>query len=154
MFDGETRKHIHVRDPTSFSNADPVAIWNSEVPLLTITPPFFVKRPCDRTISCIRRSASGSCASSQSLPLWLPLSSARENLGFPKVLVTTLVRGFIPPPLPPTPETFFGASRNANAFARCPMWRCRIWNMCFSLDGCVAYALICERKALRAASAF
>lgn len=63
----QIRKHIphptsYTLAPTNFlSNIAPLAIWSdSEVLVLTITPTFLNSLPCERTISCIRLSASAS----------------------------------------------------------------------------------------------
>jgi hypothetical protein len=128
---------------TKLSSASPDATWNSDKPELAIAPPFFTRRPWLRTAARIRRSASGSSSSPPSSPR--PLFSRRLL-----VLPAAAARGAFPC----RPLTVLGVSRSANDLARCPRCKWRIWKMCFSSEGCVAYARICDAKALRAISAF
>ena len=122
------------------------------MPELTIFPPFFVSRPCARTTRSMRLSASATSSASS-------LSSASRrrrtfSAGAPFTCFVCLTR---PLPLPLAgcaPLSAVGASRSENALARWPRWRLRMWNMCFSSDGWVAYARMYDRNALRAISAF
>ena len=125
---------------TNLSSASPDVTWNSDKPELAIAPPFLTRRPWLRTAARIRRSATGS-----SSPLSSPRSLGRRSW---VCLIPTAPRPF------PRPLTVLGASRSANDLARCPRCKCRMWKMCFSSEGWVAYARRCEAKALRAISTF
>ena len=116
------------RPLTNDSKLYPPAIWNSEVPVLIILPPFFVRRPCSLTAFSIRFSASPTSSSS---------SESRAFEVFLEDLLAELRALFLFFPLFLL-VTAEGASRNANAFARCPRWRFLTWNRCFSSEGCVA----------------
>ena len=119
---------------TNSSRSWPPGIWNSDRPLLIYTPSFLWVLPWALTASLIRFSALRSWSSVVGRCL------SFEVLDWPDFWVEG--------------PTLLGASRSANAFARWPRWRRRMWNISFSLVGCVAYARMEDWKAFRAESLF